>query len=195
MKMELFQKKDMPKGLNFKRGAFIHLLLSVLLGVLILSHCSGPHEKDNGNKITVSPPDSIRQNYSLIADTINYGVVVHNLDSADLWKKKSLSGFDRKNFIDLIFNSIYNKEIQPYDYFTGESLSVRDIKKLENDPEFSRSKIGKIQFLERWYIETTTLNMVKKVHSVMLAYETFRDDGSFRGYKPAFKIFLPKERN
>ncbi|SRR6056297_728037 len=194
MKKATFQIKGTLKELNFSKFHVLLLVGFLIPMVTILSNCTDPEKKDIGNKIQISPPDSIRQNFSLIADTINYGVVVHNRDSSNRWLEKSLSGFERKDFIKRIFQAIYDKEIQPYDYFTGEALSVRDIKKLEKDPEFKRSRIGKIQFLERWYIDTTSLSMVKKVHSIMFAYEIYREDGTFRGYKPAFKVFLPKDK-
>ena len=77
-----------------------------------------------------------------------------------------------------------------YNYFDETPLTIHDIKELEKQEEFERNRIGKIQFEEIWYYSHDQMKMEKHVYSVMLAYEVYRNDGSFRGYKPAFKIYF-----
>ena len=111
-------------------------------------------------------------------------------DKNDEWQNKWLQSFDRIELIDFIFEAVYSGKLQAYDYFEDEPMSIEQIKKLEAKDEFDRSKIGKIQFKERWYFDPSNLKMVKEVHSVMLAYEVYRENGQFRGYKPGFKVYL-----
>lgn len=134
--------------------------------------------------------DTLTNTYTVLADTISYGVVVRNKDTTDKWQKKWLKNLKLERFTDHLFQKIYSGKITPYSYFNEESLTIQDIKKLEEQEEFARDKIGKIQFKEIWYFDPDNMKMVKKVYSAMLAYETYNSDGSFRGYKPAFKVYF-----
>ncbi|MFO7922753.1 MAG: hypothetical protein R6U58_03605 [Bacteroidales bacterium] len=129
-------------------------------------------------------------NIAIIADTMTYDVVIKNPNPDDLWTEESLSNLKRDALIDLIFDAIYSKNLVPYDFFSKKALSVKDIKRLEDDPEFSRENIGKIQFLEEWYFDEENLRMEKRVNSITLGYEVFNLAGELRGYKPAFLIEL-----
>jgi hypothetical protein len=130
------------------------------------------------------------KNYEILADTISYGVIIKNKDSSNRWRKRWLKNLKKDRFVDQIFNKIYSGELVPYSYFEEEQLSIEDIKSLEEKKEFKRSKIGKLQFKEIWYWNPERMNMTKEVYSIMFAYERYNSDGSFRGYKPAFKVYL-----
>ena len=168
--------------------SILPLVLAIVIVTILLSGCQKALER---KKATTLNTDSIQDQYISIADSINYGVVVKNRDESDTWQKKSLENFEREAFVDFLFKAVYEGRLQPYDYFSGEPLSLQEVKELEKNKEFNRSRIGKIQFKERWYFDTDHLQMVKQVTSVMLAYEVYREDGSFRGYKPAFLVKLP----
>src|SRR6056297_819051 len=92
--------------------------------------------------------DTLTKTYSILADTISYGVVVRNRDTTDKWQKKWLKNLKLKRFTNHLFEKIYSGEIKPYSYFDEEPLTIQDIKKLEEQEEFTRDKIGKIQFKE-----------------------------------------------
>jgi hypothetical protein len=183
----------MPENLHSKdkpvKGINIVLLGIVLIIFTGLTFTSCKHEWEKKEKHTINT-DSISNNFINIADSINYGVVVRARDKNDEWQNKWLRSFDRREFVDFIFESVYSGRLQAYDYFEDEPVSIDQIKKLEDKEEFDRSKIGKIQFKERWYFDPSGLKMYKEVHSVMLAYEVYRENGKFRGYKPAFKVYL-----
>lgn len=158
----------------------------ILFAILIMG-CKHKWERESKQSIQT---DSIGREFISIADSINYGVVVKARNNGDDWQKKWLRSFDRKELVDFIFEAVYSGKMQPYDYFEDKPLSVDQIKQLENKEEFDRSNVGKIQFKERWYFNPDRLQMVKEVHSVMLAYEVYKENGTFRGYKPAFKVYL-----
>ncbi|MBK3517187.1 hypothetical protein [Carboxylicivirga marina] len=123
-----------------------------------------------------------------IADTIIYPVVIKNLDSLDVWTEQCLSQLERQKFVDQIFDAIYKRKAKAYSYFNNEEMSISDIKALEEQADFSRDKIGKLQFWETWHFDEEQLIMTKKVHAILLAYEFLTEEGELRGYKAAFYI-------
>ncbi|MCG8582413.1 MAG: hypothetical protein MI866_20985 [Bacteroidales bacterium] len=123
-----------------------------------------------------------------IADTIIYPVVIKNPDSLDVWTEQSLSQLERKQFIDQVFEAIYKHKAQAYSYFDHEELSMSDIRDIEEQPDFSRDKIAKLQFWETWHFDEKQLIMTKKVHAILLAYEIHTEEGDLRGYKAAFYV-------
>lgn len=171
----------------------MRILTFIIISVFILggTGCNKTKRDRPGafeKKETIS--DTLPNTYGIIADTISYGVVVKNKDTTDKWQKKWLKNLKLERFTNHIFHKIYSGKLTPYSYFEEEPLTIQDIKKLEEEKEFERDKIGKIQFKEIWYFDPDNMKMVKKVYSAMLAYETYNSNGSFRGYKPAFKVYF-----
>jgi len=191
--MGRLMKKEMPASSHSKdrypgSGFKLVLVLLVLFGFLMMG-CKKQWNKEEKHTIQT---DSISNKFISIADSINYGVVVKARNNADEWQKKWLQTFDRKELVDFIFEAVYSGKLQPYDYFEDKPISVEQVKQLENQKEFDRSRVGKIQFKERWHFDPEHLKMMKEVYSLMLAYEVYRENGEFRGYKPAFKVYLNK---
>jgi len=166
------------------------LVLVLLLLIVGFTGCRDPWSKEPTQPLQT---EGFENHYIRMADSISYGVVIKNRDPEDTWQKKWLGTLDRQEFIDFLFEAVYSGKLQSYDYFTDEPLSTKAIRELEKTEAFDRDRIGKIQFKERWYFDKEQLSMVKEVYSVMLAYEVYRKDGSFRGYKPAFKVRLREE--
>ncbi len=181
--------KKMQKGW-FSTGDIAHVAVAgtAFLALLVLAFSCQRRWEDKETHTLKT--DSIQNQYIGVADSINYGVVVKNRKESDQWQEKWLSSFERKAFVDHIFEAVYQGKLQPYDYFTHEPMTIEQVEKLEAKASFSRERVGKIQFKERWYFDPQQLSMVKEVHQIMLAYEVYRDDGSFRGYKPAFMVRL-----
>lgn len=129
------------------------------------------------------------ENFIVIADTIVNDVIIMNPDN-DEWTEYCLRNLDKKTLVNKIFKSVYAGELIPYEFFNNEPLSIEDIKALENDSTFSMDKIARVQFEEAWYYDPVNQKMVKKVHSIMLAYEIYNSLGEIKGYKPAFKVYF-----
>jgi len=134
----------------------------------------------------------VEHNYLEIADTIITDVVILNPDGNE-WTDFTLRNLNKKSLVDELFKSVYEGKLKPYDFFNNNTLSIEDIKALEVDPDFSRDNIAKVQFEEAWYYDPEKQEMVKKVHSIMLAYEIYNSLGEIRGYKPAFKVYFNNE--
>jgi len=187
--MKIKRQKDSystGKTRKFINCSLACILFVLFTGILIVG-CKNKWDSEERYSIHT---DSIRKNYINIADSISYGVIVRNRDKSDEWQKKWLRTFDRKELVNCIFDAVYSGKLQPYDYFNDEPMSIKQVKEMERKDEFDRSKIGKIQFEERWYFDPDHLKMTKEVYSIMLAYEVYRDNGEFRGYKPSFKVYL-----
>ena len=129
------------------------------------------------------------ENYITIADTIITNVLIKN-PNEDEWTDYTLRNLNKESLVNEIFKSVYEGKLKPFEFFHNEPMQIEDIKELEKNPEFSRDKIAKVQFEEAWYFDPEEQKMVKKVISIMLAYEIYNSLGEIRGYKPAFKVYF-----
>jgi hypothetical protein len=158
-----------------KIGIYTGIL--IIVGVLTLS-CKNKAASEN---------DTIK--YEIVADTITYDVVIKNTEKIDPMTDEFLRYLNKTKLIDGIFSSIYSGELKAYDYFSGNKLTIEQIKDIENSESYSREDIGKIQFTEIWYYNKDNSVFKKNVLSMTLGLEQYNDDGTLRGYIPLFKIF------
>nr|WP_321453035.1 hypothetical protein [uncultured Carboxylicivirga sp.] len=158
-----------------------HILYATMCFVALLQAC---------NKGTESTSTRANQSIQgeLLADTIIYSVEIKNYDPNDHWKEECLKNFDRSKMVDLLFESVYKHHAQAYNYMTDAPMSVAEIKAIEKEEDFSRDKVGKLQFWEAWYYDENQQIMNKKVLSILVAYEVNTHDGEFLGHKAAFYI-------
>lgn len=153
--------------------------VSILLVLIAFSY--GCTHKPSNEKI---------QPGALVADTIIYDVVIHNPNPEDQWTAECLKDLKHRALIDSLFALVYDGKMKAYDFFSKEVIKNKDLKQMESENGFSRDHIGKIQFTERWYFDKKSQQFQKEVLSLVLGYELFNQDGSLRGYKPVFKIYL-----
>ncbi len=178
------------------------ILTTVTLSFLIVfTACKNEVKKDvplkeRGRSLQeVSPEvagqisDSMKGAY-LFADSIIYDVIIKNPDQNNKWKNECLKGLNKQAFLSKLFKNIYNNTFKVYDFSSNTLLSVEEIKEIEADEEYKREHIGKMQFKEDWYYNFSTGTMYKKIHSVILGYETYNNSGEVKGYKPLFKIIM-----
>jgi len=126
----------------------------------------------------------------MIVDTIMYDVLIKNPNPYDDWTEECLRHLNKDRFVDILFESVYQKKATAYDVLSEDIITPDKLKKLEKNKDFDRDKIGKIQFTESWIYNDSLQSMLKKVISVSLGYEVFDDHGDLIGHKPAFKIYL-----
>jgi hypothetical protein len=125
-----------------------------------------------------------------IADTIIYPVLIKNADPYDTWTEQCLSRLERRRFVDQLFDAVYKHQAKAFSYSNHKELSVSEVKAIEEQADFSRDKVAKLQFWETWHFDEQQLRMTKQVHAVLLAYEYLSEDGELLGYKAAFYIKL-----
>ena len=160
------------------------LKLTYLISILLLFIYSCQQNSDK--KINIS---NKTEEYLVIADTIINDIMLKAAEN-DEWAEYSLRKLDKLRLVNEIFDLAYEGKLTPYEFFSETPLTIEDIKQLERDPEFSRDKIAKVQFEEGWYFDPVSLKMTKRVHSIMLAFEIYNNQGEIKGYKPAFKVYL-----
>lgn len=136
----------------------------------------------------MSRPDTNRG--MVIADTITYEVVIVNPDLNDIYKQQFLGRLDHKAFLDSIFGLVLSGRLSAFEYGTNESLSPGDIVKIEKQDGYTRKNIGMIQFSEIWYLNCSTGEMTKKVHSLIPGYSYYSQDSLILGYTPLFMVKL-----
>ncbi|NBC82084.1 MAG: hypothetical protein GVY19_01755 [Bacteroidetes bacterium] len=129
-------------------------------------------------------------NEIIIANPIVYDVIIENLNKDDLWQEESLKNFSRQLLVNQYFQAVYNGEIEAYDLFTDQKMSREELKEFEQTVEFDRSKVGKIQFYEQWYLDTTTYQLRKQVKELVFGYHKLTTDSVMVGYKPVFRIYM-----
>jgi hypothetical protein len=124
----------------------------------------------------------------LVADTIIYDVIIRNPNPDDTWTASCLKGLQRSELVDSLFAWVYNGKLSAYDFDSHQKLNVNDIEKIESAKDFDREKIGKIQFMEKWYYDGSVPGLNKEIISLVLGYEVYNESGELRGYKPVFKM-------
>ena len=163
--------------------------LIVFCTILYFPGCSESKKKSADNvEATIITNDSSLMN--LIADTIIYDVIIKNTDPGNEWAEKCLSNLNKTELVDHLFDAVYVEKASAYNFFSGKKLKPADLKRIERDADFDRSKIGKLQFTEAWYYDPSNQVMQKKIISITLGYELPGNDGYIIGYKPVFKINL-----
>ena len=132
-----------------------------------------------------------------LASVESFGKIIYdnyiiNRDTTDSWGNECLSNFNRKALIEKVFKAVFDGRVTPLDYFTGEKLTVYQIRKMETEGVFSRENISKIQFEERWIWDNEKFEMQKQIISMTIAYEVYDNAGKSRGQKPIFKLVFRK---
>lgn len=163
--------------------------LGLLLYIFVFGCTPGPNEKYDSSSSARQKykPDSLEL---LLASPIIYDVLVKNPDLEDTWASEKIESFQKDDFVNIIFEAIYNGRVKVYNYHTGDEMTLKEIQALEDSKEFDRSKIGKIQFEEDWYFNEKEFILTKKIKSIILAYEMIDQFGEIRAYKGAFLVPL-----
>jgi hypothetical protein len=163
-----------------------HLIFSTIMTflVLLLISCKGEQEPEDGQA------DRAQSGSLRVADQIIYDVVIKNHDPEDEWTEKCLAGLKRQEMVDFIFAGLYDGRFKASDIFNDKPIPARKIKKMEEDGEFTRDQVSKIQFVEEWYIDTLCYTVTKKVTEVRLGIEHFDGFGMHMGHNPLFKVRL-----
>jgi hypothetical protein len=171
--------------LKDKHYYIIAKLIAFIFPFLLISGCNNNKEK------TISTQKDLI-NATQIADTIIYDVLVLNPDPDDEWINDCIDNLNKNELVEFVFNAVYNEKAKAYHYFTNELFSIEDVKAIENEPDYSRDKIAKIQFVEEWLINEDDFKLYKQVQSIMLGYEVRNENGEIRGYKPTFRVYFNK---
>ncbi|MCT4590806.1 MAG: hypothetical protein N4A71_23485 [Carboxylicivirga sp.] len=159
-----------------------HMVVAAMCFFIALQACQQRNTNSTATHTEISG--------ACVADTIIYPVLIKNADPYDTWTEQCLSRLERDKLVNQLFNAVYKHKAKAYNYTTNEELSIADIKEIEEQDDFSRDKVAKVQFWESWHFDEEQLIMTKKVQAILLAYEYLSEEGELRGYKAAFYIKL-----
>ncbi|WP_439182363.1 hypothetical protein [Carboxylicivirga taeanensis] len=157
-----------------------HLAPAAMCFFILLQACNQPASTNSA--ATLPAPGTC------LADTIIYPVLIKNADPYDTWTEHCLSRLKREQLVNQVFDAIYQHNAKAYSYSTHKELTVAEVKAIEDQDDFKRDKVAKLQFWETWHFDEQQLIMTKQVHAILLAYEYLSEDGELLGYKAAFYV-------
>jgi len=126
----------------------------------------------------------------LIAVDIVTEVIIKPDPEGDPWETEKVAGYRGADFINSIFEGIYNGTMTVYDYHSSEALTADDVKKIEHEFGNNRSIIGKLSFTEDWYYFPSSNSLHKRAKSVTFGYELYNNLGKVYAYRAAFRADL-----
>ena len=177
-----------------KSVTFINKILFFIIIVLITG-CKNKPEQSRAIVVSSETKANLTLN-DLVADSIIYSVAIVNPDSLDSWNDYRLRNVNRQKFIETIFDKLYSGNLTAYNYYDETPMTIDDIKNLEKAPDFSRNRIEEIMFEETWLYSAENNRFYKEIHSIVLAYALYTDEGIRRGgLKAAFKIKMNLSEN
>jgi hypothetical protein len=136
---------------------------------------------------SIDPKQSGTGDITVIADTIVYDVILRNIDTSDVWEAECLQYLDQKSLVNYLIDGIYNGQFIAIEFMGDKVLSIDDVKAIEQESDFSRDKVSKVQFRERWYIDSEG-NLQKQIISYTLGIEIYSKQNSFLGHKALFVV-------
>lgn len=162
-------------------------------------HLSGEQAAESIREVSGRPPaaggesllpGTIPEGAVLIASDIVTEVIINPDPDGDPWQVEKVAGYDGDLFVDNIFSRIYDGTLTAWEYHSGEPLTPADIKKMEQEFNNERDKIGKLSFTEEWYYYPSANRLEKKIRSVTFGYELYNNQGKVYAYRAAFRVDL-----
>ena len=169
-----------------KMKAYIYIVV-----ILALAACSPNSNSMVEPKKADKSALALSESVMVVAELVIHPVTIKNPNIEDEWTEEALGGLNRLYLVKAVINAIEQGKLTPYDYFTEEQLSVKDINVLLEE-NGGIEAVGNIQFTEDWFIDPETLQITKQVRAMVFGFESFDEDGLVKSYKAAFMVNLPK---
>lgn len=178
-------------------------LLTILFVFLLISCDSRDYgakkiPREGKSASSTHPAKSAKNNLTslgeagiLIADTITYDVNIINPDPQNDWTNKCLKHVNHQALSQYVFSQLKAGTLTANDFFSGLPLSKKEVLSLIDEVNKKEQKIGKIQFIEQWQIDTANQIFHKKVQSLILGIEIRSSLDEHVGYKPLFVVNFP----
>jgi hypothetical protein len=162
--------------------------LFALIITVIITAFAGCSKGGKNNTASTEVNSQSMAGMILIGKDIITDIIIKPDTLGDPWEVEKVKGFAGNQMFNTIFEKIHNKELTVYDCLSGEPLTPEKVKEMEKEYNLDIKKIGKIQYLEDWYFNPATNNIVKKIKATSFGYESIRGDGLSIGYRPLFQI-------
>lgn len=124
-----------------------------------------------------------------IAKPITFELATVNFNPQDEWKDECLQNFDKGQnqiLVNEIFKAVEQGKLTAYDYMTEEAMSIDSVKALRD--KFKAYGVSQVQFVEDWYYDNQSNQMLKKVKELTLGFPLFDPKGEHYGDRAAFKV-------
>lgn len=165
-----------------------NVAISALLCLVIAGYGCRSGEAGNKNVTGTASAGEDLSNLIPVASDIVSEIIVKPVSADDPWELEKVKGFNGDAMFLSLLKKIREGKIEVYDCISGEPLSEEDAKKILEEKGSDVSKIAKLQFTEDWYFNPATNEIIKKVKSVSLGYESLRSEGLPPAYLPYFRI-------
>ena len=157
-------------------------IISCLVIAFIFVGCTNTENE----KVRTKPQVNLT-NAKIIADTITYDVILRAIDTSDVWTAECLQYLNQESLINYLFEGVYSNQFTAIEFMGNKVLKTDDVKEIEQSEGFSRNLVTKVQFKERWYIDSLG-NFQKEIISYTLGIEVYSKQNSFLGHKALFVI-------
>lgn len=164
------------------------IIVYVFLVVIALNSCKDHQKECEKHKKTCCNSNDT-SNKKVFADTIIYETII-NSDPQNEWSVQCLKQLKRDELIVFILNAVENEKLTPYEVNSTKELTKNELKDIMSDADYDKSKINKIQFIEKWQIDTNLFSFKKVVYAIDLGFEARDIEGNIKGYKPLFRVFF-----
>jgi len=158
------------------------LFIGLIVLVMATSSCNNKKTEVAKANFAITPGGA-----TVIADSLIYGIETHENENSDLSENEAFKSFLQDKLINYVFDQVYNGKLKAYDFFSDKELSIKEVREIEKAEWFSRSKVGKIQFNEQWYVDKDGI-LRKRVYSIILGVENYSDKGNFINYRALFRV-------
>ncbi|MDG5800933.1 hypothetical protein QA597_11240 [Marinilabiliaceae bacterium ANBcel2] len=159
-------------------------IVTFLIAILLITFSC----KESEVRTVVVSDNNILSADDIIADTIIYSVDIVNYDSMDTWTEYRLRHMQTEKFVENIFKKVYSEQLSAYEYFADSLLTIKEVKEIENAHDYKRDHIEEIQFEETWFYSAKENIFHKEIHSIVIAYALYNEEGVRRGLKPVFRL-------
>ncbi len=130
---------------------------------------------------------SLSGDIAVIADTIVYDVILRNIDTSDVWEAECLQYLNQKSLVNYLIDGVYNGKFIAMEFMGDKVLSIDDVKAIEQESGFSRDRVSKVQFRERWFIDSAG-NFQKQIINYTLGIEVYSKQNTFLGHEALFVV-------
>ena len=157
-------------------------LFAILIIASFIFGCSKSNKPTENSTQQLSPGD-----ITVIADTIVYDVILRNIDTSDVWEAECLQYLDQKSLVNYLIDGVYSGQFIAIEFMGDKVLSIENVKAIEQENGFSRYRVSKVQFRERWFIDSTG-NFKKQIISYTLGIEVYSKQNTFLGHEALFVV-------
>ena len=94
---------------------------------------------------------------------------------------------NQKSLVNYLIDGVYNGKFIAMEFMGDKVLSIDDVKAIEQEKDFSRDRVSKVQFRERWFIDSAG-NFQKQIINYTLGIEVYSKQNTFLGHEALFVV-------